>query len=136
MAPALSLIFSIPQCAFLPFLSFPFRFFSILWRKAGQGTGDAAAPSATSASKPPSERDTAPLYDISPNGVQATNDPEALPGEKKGKEIEGRDNAGVTLENVAIELEYPRQFNGAVALKSEKIVYCPIQKVRSYCMQN
>lgn len=28
-----------------------------------------------------------------------------------------------------VELDRPRQFGGALVLKSERIVYCPIQKV-------
>lgn len=30
-----------------------------------------------------------------------------------------------------VELEHPWQFKGAVALKSERIAFCPIQKVRT-----
>lgn len=30
-----------------------------------------------------------------------------------------------------VKLDKPRQFAGAVVLKSERIVYCPIEKVRS-----
>ncbi|CAN0421047.1 unnamed protein product [Ectocarpus sp. 12 AP-2014] len=47
-------------------------------------------------------------------------------------EGEGGDGNGVVPSDVTgalVELELPRHFDGALALKSERIVYCPIQKV-------
>lgn len=41
----------------------------------------------------------------------------------------GAQDEGGSLGAAVVKLDRPRQFDGALALKSEKIVYCPIQKV-------
>lgn len=44
--------------------------------------------------------------------------------------VSARASGAVGQDGVRVKLDQPEQFGGALVLKSERIVYCPIQKVR------
>lgn len=48
---------------------------------------------------------------------------------REGKVGDGSGVVPSDATGTLVELELPRHFDGALALKSERIVYCPIQKV-------
>ena len=60
------------------------------------------------------------------HGYQA---PDTMTGDRWGRARAGGEAKVVSSDVAVVELDRPQQLDGALVLKSEKIVYCPIQKV-------